>query len=85
MDFVNLYGYMIGEQVFTMREFGLAEDLSKLPGNHPYKFVLATLKGFNKAIENEGSSTFKDEEYMQLISQSLIPYWNTENQEFKHG
>jgi hypothetical protein len=48
---------MIGEQVFTMREFGLAEDLSKLHGNHPYKFVLATLKGFDKAIENRGSLT----------------------------
>jgi len=57
LDLVNLYGYMIGEQVFIMREFGLAEELSKLPGNHPYNFVLATLKGFDKAIEKGGSLT----------------------------
>jgi hypothetical protein len=57
LDLVNLYGYMIGEQVFTMREFGLAKYLSKLSGNHPYNFVLATLKGFDKAIEKGGSLT----------------------------
>lgn len=57
LDLVNLYGYMIGEQVYTMREFGLAKDLSKLPGNHPYNFVFATLKGFDKAIEKGGSLT----------------------------
>lgn len=54
LDLVNLYGYMIGEQVFTMRALGLADELSKLPGNHPYRFALGTLKGFDKAVEGRG-------------------------------
>jgi len=57
LDLVNLYGYMIGEQVFTTREFRLAEELSKLPGNHPLNFVLTTLKGFDKAIKRGRSLT----------------------------
>lgn len=57
LDLVNLYGYLIGEQVFTMHEFGLAEKLSRLPGNHPNLFVLATLKGFDKTMEKGGHLT----------------------------
>jgi len=55
LNLVNLYGYLIGEQVFIQRESGFSEALSKLPGNHPYSFVLATLKGFDKAIMRKGS------------------------------
>lgn len=57
LDLVNLYGYLIGEHVFTMQEFGLSTELSRLPGNHPHQFVLSTLKGFDKTIEKGGRLT----------------------------
>jgi hypothetical protein len=57
LDLVNLYGYMIGEDVFTMRKLGLSTQLSRLPGNHPHRFQLATLKGFDTTIEKGGSLT----------------------------
>lgn len=57
LDLVNLYGHLIGEDVFTMKEIGLSTELSRLPGNHPHRFVLATLKGFDRTIEKEGSLT----------------------------
>jgi hypothetical protein len=57
LDLVNLYGYMIGEDVFTMRKMGLSTELSRLPGNHPHRFDLATLKGFDTTIEKGGRLT----------------------------
>jgi hypothetical protein len=57
LDLVNLYGYMIGEDVFTMRKMGLSTELSRLPGNHPHRFELATLKGFDTTLEKGGSLT----------------------------
>ncbi len=57
LDLVNLYGYLIGEDIFAMKECALSDELSRLPGNHPHRFVLATLKGFDKTIERGGSLT----------------------------
>jgi hypothetical protein len=57
LDLVNLYGYLIGEDVFATKEVGLSTELSKLPGNHPHRFILATLKGFDRTIEEGGSLT----------------------------
>jgi hypothetical protein len=57
LDLVNLYGYVIGEDVFMMRKIGLSTELSRLPGNHPHRFQLSTLKGFDTTIEKGGSLT----------------------------
>lgn len=57
LDLVNLYGYLIGEDVFTVKEMGLSTELSRLSGNHPHRFVMATLKGFDRTIEKGGGLT----------------------------
>jgi hypothetical protein len=57
LDLVNLYGYLIGEDIFAMKEAGLSDELSMLPGNHPHRFDLGTLKGFDKAVERGGKLT----------------------------
>jgi hypothetical protein len=57
LDLVNLYGYLIGEHIFTMQNLGIAKTLSRLPGNHPHQFALMELKGFDRTIERKGRLT----------------------------